>query len=104
MRLLAAVPGSVLWLLDTSAEVRSNLRGEAKRAGIDPARLIFAPVVPAGADVARHAAADLFLGSYPYGAHTTADDAVLAGPPGITCAGAALARRVARRQLHPIHV
>jgi len=102
MRLLAAVPGSVLWLLDTSAEVRSNLRGEAKRAGIDPARLIFAPVVPAGADVARNAAADLFLDSYPYGAHTTANDALLAGLPVITCAGETLASRIAGSQLNAI--
>ncbi len=102
MRLLAAVPGSVLWLLDTSAEVRSNLRGEAKRAGIDPARLIFAPVVPVGAHVARNAAADLFLDSYPYGAHTTANDALLAGLPVITCAGETLASRIAGSQLNAI--
>jgi protein O-GlcNAc transferase len=100
MRLLAAVPGSVLWLLDTSAEVRSNLRAEAKRAGIDPARLIFAPMVPVGAHVARNAAADLFLDSYPYGAHKTANDALLAGLPVITCAGETLASRIAGSQLN----
>jgi protein O-GlcNAc transferase len=102
MRLLAAVPGSVLWLLDTGAEVRSNLRGEAKRAGIDPARLIFAPVVPAGAHAARNAAADLFLDSYPYGAHATANDALLAGLPVITCAGETLASRIAGSQVSAI--
>ena len=102
MRLLAAVPGSVLWLLDTSADVPSNLRGEARRAGIDPARLIFAPVVPEGAHVARNAAADLFLDSYPYGAHTTANDALIAGLPVITCAGETLASRIAGSQLNAI--
>ena len=102
MQLLAAVPGSVLWLLDTSAELRSNLRGEAERAGIDPARLIFAPVVPAGAHVARNAAADLFLDSYPYGAHATANDALLAGLPVITCAGETLVSRIAGSQLNAI--
>jgi len=102
MRLLAAVPGSVLWLLDTGAEVRSNLRGEARRAGIDPARLIFAPVVPVGTHVARNAAADLFLDSYPYGARTTANDALLAGLPVITCAGETLVSRIAGSQLNAI--
>ena len=34
MRLLAAVPGSVLWLLGTSEEVVQNLRHEAVRISI----------------------------------------------------------------------
>ncbi|HET9751409.1 MAG TPA: hypothetical protein VFP52_00545, partial [Myxococcales bacterium] len=102
MRLLAAVPGSVLWLLATSAEVRTNLRAEAKGAGVDPERLIFAPIVPVGAHVARNAAADLFLDTYPYGAHTTANDALLAGLPVVTCAGETLVSRIAGSQLHAI--
>ena len=102
MRLLAAVPGSVLWLLQTSAEVRDNLRAEAKGAGIDPDRLVFAPFVPVGVHVARNAAADLFLDTDPYGAHTTANDALLAGLPVATCAGETLVSRIAGSQLHAI--
>jgi predicted O-linked N-acetylglucosamine transferase (SPINDLY family) len=102
MRLLAAVPNSVLWLLETSAEVRSNLQAEAQRAGIEPARIVFAPVVPVGEHVARNAAADLFLDTYPYGAHTTANDALLAGLPVITCAGETLVSRIAGSQLTAI--
>jgi predicted O-linked N-acetylglucosamine transferase (SPINDLY family) len=102
MRLLAAVPGSVLWLLDTSPEVIENLRREASAADVDPQRLIFAPRVPVGAHVARNAAADLFLDTYPYGAHTTANDALLAGLPVITCAGDTLVSRIAGSQLAAI--
>jgi predicted O-linked N-acetylglucosamine transferase (SPINDLY family) len=102
MRLLAAVPGSVLWLLQTSAEVRDNLRAEAKAAGIDPDRLVFAPFVPVGVHVARNAAADLFLDTDPYGAHTTANDALLAGLPVVTCAGKTLVSRIAGSQLDAI--
>jgi predicted O-linked N-acetylglucosamine transferase (SPINDLY family) len=102
MRLLAAVPGSVLWLLDTSPEVIDNLRREASAADVDPQRLIFAPRVPVGAHVARNAAADLFLDTYPYGAHTTANDALLAGLPVITCAGDTLVSRIAGSQLAAI--
>ena len=102
MRLLAAVPGSVLWLLETSADVRGNLRAEAERAGIGPERLVFAPVVPVGEHVARNAAADLFLDTYPYGAHTTANDALLAGLPVLTCAGETLVSRIAGSQLAAI--
>ena len=61
MRLLAAVPGSVLWLLDTSAEAKANLRREAQRAAVDSERLVFAPLVRVGEHVARNTCADLFL-------------------------------------------
>jgi protein O-GlcNAc transferase len=102
MRLLARTPDSVLWLLETSAEVRANLRAEAKAANVDPDRLVFAPIVPVGVHVARNAAADLFLDSYPYGAHTTANDALLAGLPVLTCAGETLVSRIAGSQLAAI--
>jgi predicted O-linked N-acetylglucosamine transferase (SPINDLY family) len=103
MRLLHAVSGSVLWLVRTSPETVENLRREARGAGIDPDRLIFAPRLESvESHIARIAAADLFVDSYPYGAHTTANDALLAGLPVITCAGATLASRMAGSQLHAI--
>jgi predicted O-linked N-acetylglucosamine transferase (SPINDLY family) len=102
MRLLAALPNSVLWLLETSAEAKTNLRQEAQRAGIDAQRLIFASRVGVGEHVARNAAADLFLDTYPYGAHTTANDALLAGLPLLTCAGETLVSRIAGSQLNAI--
>jgi predicted O-linked N-acetylglucosamine transferase (SPINDLY family) len=102
MRLLAALPNGVLWLLETSAEAKTNLRQEAQRAGIDAQRLIFASRVGVGEHVARNAAADLFLDTYPYGAHTTANDALLAGLPLLTCAGETLVSRIAGSQLNAI--
>jgi predicted O-linked N-acetylglucosamine transferase (SPINDLY family) len=102
MRLLAAVPQSVLWLLETSAEAKANLCREAAAAGIDGQRLIFARLVPSSAHVARNAAADLFLDTYPCGAHTTANDALLAGLPVLTCVGETLVSRIAGSQLQAI--
>jgi predicted O-linked N-acetylglucosamine transferase (SPINDLY family) len=102
MRLLQALPGSVLWLLDTSSEAKANLRREAAAAGVAAQRLIFAPRVSVGEHVARNAAAELFLDTFPYGAHTTANDALLAGLPLITCAGETLASRIAGSQLAAI--
>jgi predicted O-linked N-acetylglucosamine transferase (SPINDLY family) len=43
MRLLAAVPRSVLWLLDANALARTNLCREAALRGVSPERLVFAP-------------------------------------------------------------
>jgi predicted O-linked N-acetylglucosamine transferase (SPINDLY family) len=102
MRLLHAVPGSVLWLLGGEAEAMANLRREVSAAGVDPARLIFAAKVPQQAHLARHAAADLLLDTFPYGAHTTTNDALLAGLPVLTCTGQTLVTRLAGSQLHAI--
>src|SRR4029078_9054885 len=99
MRLLTAVPDSVLWLLATNAEAVANLHREAAAHGVAPGRLIFADVVSIEAHLARHAAADLFVDTFPYGAHTTTNDALLAGLPVVTCAGETLVSRISGRQL-----
>ena len=103
MRLLQAVPGSVLWLMSRSVESQTNLRREAAERGIDPARLIFAGRVPRVEDhLARYRQADLFLDTYPYNAHTTAADALLAGLPVLTLSGQSFPSRVAGSLLHAI--
>ena len=95
MRLLRSVPGSVLWLLETNALVKGNLRSEAEKRGVDSGRLIFAPVVPSAEHLGRHRHADLFLDTLPCNAHTTASDALWAGLPVLTCGGGTFAGRVA---------
>jgi len=95
IRLLNSTPGSVLWLLESNPLVSSNLRAAAAAAGIDPARLVFAPIVPHLQHLARHRQADIFLDTLPCNAHTTASDALWAGLPVVTCAGATFAGRVA---------
>jgi protein O-GlcNAc transferase len=95
MRLLVAVPGSVLWLLEANPLIRHNLCAEAERRGVDPRRLVFAPIVPSADHLARHQNADLFLDTLPCNAHTTASDALWAGLPVLTCAGNTFAGRVA---------
>lgn len=94
MRLLARVPGSVLWLLDGGVAVRINLRREAAARGIVPERLVFAPRLPHAEHLARHACADLFLDTFYCGAHTTAADALWAGLPALTCLGNTMASRI----------
>jgi protein O-GlcNAc transferase len=95
MGLLSAMSGSVLWLLEANARVKGNLRAEAGKRGVDPARLIFAPIVPSAAHIERHRHADLFLDTLPCNAHTTASDALWAGLPVLTCSGDTFAGRVA---------
>ncbi|WP_419318843.1 tetratricopeptide repeat protein [Caulobacter sp. ErkDOM-E] len=95
MRLLSAVPGSVLWLLEGHEVMVRNLRAEAQARGVSPDRLVFAPKVALEDHLARHKLADLFLDTAPYNAHTTASDALWAGLPLVTCAGRGFAARVA---------
>ncbi len=92
MRILGAVPGSVLWLLGGHGE--AALRAAAARAGVDPSRLVFAGKLPKAAHLARHACADLFLDTFTYNAHTTASDALWAGLPVLTVPGEGFAARV----------
>jgi predicted O-linked N-acetylglucosamine transferase (SPINDLY family) len=95
MRLLDAVPGSVLWLLSAAPAMEANLRREAAARGVAPERLVFAPKIDQARHLARHRCADLFLDTLPYNAHTTASDALWAGLPVLTRAGASFPSRVA---------
>lgn len=95
MRILKRVPGSVLWLLEDNAAAVSNLRQEAERREVPADRLVFGQRMPAPLHLARHRAADLFLDTLPYNAHTTASDALWAGLPLLTCSGTTFAGRVA---------
>jgi predicted O-linked N-acetylglucosamine transferase (SPINDLY family) len=103
MRLLTAVPGSVLWLASGDDAAAANLLREARACGVDPARLVFAPKLHARDDhLARLSLADLFLDTAPYNAHATASDALWAGVPVVTCPGGSFASRVAASLLHAV--
>jgi predicted O-linked N-acetylglucosamine transferase (SPINDLY family) len=96
MRILRRVESSVLWLSQTHAAAVGNLKAEAARRHVDPARLIFAPRLPSlAAHLERLCAADLFLDTLPYNAHATAVDALWAGVPVLTCPGNSFPARVA---------
>jgi protein O-GlcNAc transferase len=95
MRLLAAVPGSILWLRESTQEVCGRLRAEAAARGIAPERIAFAPRTEYAAHLARQSHADLFLDTFPYNAHTTASEALWMGLPVLTVAGESFASRVA---------
>jgi protein O-GlcNAc transferase len=95
MRLLASVPGSVLWLVDAGATTKKNLQHAARAGGIDPARLIFAPRQPYSVHLARYRVAGLALDTFPYTSHTTLSDALWCGCPTVGLVGDTFAARVA---------
>ncbi|WP_174800281.1 glycosyl transferase [Methylosinus sporium] len=93
-RILTAVPGSVLWLLTGAEQTNARVREEAKARGVAPERVIFADKMANPHHLARYPLADLFLDNFPYGAHTTAADALWMGVPIVTFAGRSFASRV----------
>jgi protein O-GlcNAc transferase len=104
MQILAQVPQAVLWLLERRGDARltSNLRREMVRRGIDARRLVFAYARPNPEYLALYRAADLFIDTWPYNAHTTASDALWSGCPVVTLRGDTFASRVAESLLNAV--
>ena len=99
MRLLAEIDGSVLWLRPMPPLAAANLRAEADRFGVAPERLLFAPRESQPEYLARYRLADLYLDSYPFGSHTTVNDALFAGLPVLALAGRSMAARASASQV-----
>ena len=94
LEILTCTKDSVLWLLDTSEQTKKLLRQMAEQKGVSPSRLVFAPKLRNDHHLARYPLADLFLDTTPYGAHTTASDALWMGVPVLSLSGRSFASRV----------
>lgn len=94
VRILKAVPNSVLWLYEDNSRAAENLRSESAKRGVED-RVVFAKQMPLQEHLNRLSIADLVLDTFPYGAHTTASDALLVGVPVVTLRGESFASRVA---------
>lgn len=94
MEILKRAPNSVLWLLASSVETQARLGALAEQYGVSRDRVIFAPKQSNPNHLARYPLADLFLDTAPYGAHTTASDALWMGVPVLTLSGRSFASRV----------
>lgn len=96
MEILRRVPSSVLWLRQCPALAAANLRREAEARGIAPTRLLFETQgLAKDLHLARLRAADLYLDTHFYNAHSTAADALRAGLPVLTLPGQTFPSRVA---------
>ncbi|MFW6239653.1 MAG: tetratricopeptide repeat protein, partial [Thermodesulfobacteriota bacterium] len=94
MRLLGAVPGSVLWLLPRSKAAETRLREAAEARGVSGERIVCCGPMPKDAHLARHRLADLGLDTFIVNGHTTTSDALWAGLPVVTLTGPHFASRV----------
>jgi predicted O-linked N-acetylglucosamine transferase (SPINDLY family) len=94
LTILKSAPGAVLWMLEGTPETHDRLTQYAQNAGVEQSRLIWARKLPNPEHLARYPLADLFLDSFPWGAHTTASDALWQGVPILTQTGRTFAARV----------
>lgn len=92
--ILRQVPSSVLWLLSGGEATNERIRQVIAQRGIESGRLVFAEKLPNPQHLARYGVANLFLDNFPYGAHTTASDAMWMGVPVLTYPGKTFASRV----------
>ena len=95
MRILQAVPDSVLWLYRSNVPAKYALWKAAERHGVERRRIVFAAGMPKPQHLARLRLADLVLDTHYYNAHTTTTDALWAGVPVLTWPGEMFASRVA---------
>ena len=102
-RVLLAAENSMLWISENNEDFKRNITAEFEARQIESSRVIFAGRVDSMGDyLARYRLADLFLDTHPYGAHTTAVDALKAGLPLLTFMGQSFASRVASSLLKSI--
>jgi len=94
LMILKSVPDSVLWLLSSMESTHKRLHDYAAQRGVAAERIIFAQKLANPYHLARYGLADLFLDTTPYGAHTTASDALWTGVPVLTFSGRSFASRV----------
>lgn len=94
MKILSKAPGAVLWLLSGTSQTNDVLKARAEAAGISRDRVVFAGRMHNPDHLARYQLADVFLDTAPYGAHTTASDALWMGVPVLTVPGNSFASRV----------
>lgn len=94
MTILKSCPHAILWLFTSNEIAKSNLRREAARHGVTQDQVIFTPSRSRQEYLEALQDADLFLDTSPYGAHTTASDALWAGIPILTTLGTTFPSRV----------
>ena len=95
--LISACPDSVLWLLNPGDQMKAEIQNL-----LSPIRnrIYFADSASVPDHLGRIKYANLFLDSFPYGAHTTASDAIYNGIPILAREGRSFQSRVAKSLMH----
>jgi predicted O-linked N-acetylglucosamine transferase (SPINDLY family) len=95
IKILLAVPDSVLWLASGPEGSIENLRDAASLQGIDPKRIVIANRCNMDEYLSRFSLIDLYLDTFPYTSGTVASDALLGSCPLLTLSGKTMVSRMA---------
>eukprot|EP00658_Telonema_sp_P-2_P045196 TRINITY_DN33121_c0_g1_i1.p1 TRINITY_DN33121_c0_g1~~TRINITY_DN33121_c0_g1_i1.p1 ORF type:complete len:135 (+),score=11.69 TRINITY_DN33121_c0_g1_i1:170-574(+) len=90
-------PSALLWMIRFPAaeDVQVRLSAELRGSGLAPSRLHMSELFPVEKHIKIKGAADLYIDSFPFGAHSSAIDALWGKVPLLTLPGQSLASRVA---------
>ena len=102
IKILKALPDSVLWLVDDNPEATRGLKAYVQGQGLSEHRLVFSQRVASQQYLGRLALMDLFLDCFPYNAGSTGRDVLLAGTPLLTLQGNTFVSRMGSSLLHHI--
>ncbi|MCO6186675.1 hypothetical protein [Rhizobium sp. L1K21] len=100
--ILKRIPDAVLNLLCSDATARQNIAAALAEEGVDPAQLLFFAGEPYLRFLARIAAVDIALDTFPYNGHTTTSDILWMGTPVVAMKGTHFAGRVSESLLAAI--
>ena len=95
IKILLAVPNSILWLASGPKGAIENLKNTAREQGLDPNRILVAQRCDMDEYLSRFSLIDLYLDTFPYSSGTVASDALLGGCPLLTLSGKTMVSRMA---------
>ena len=104
IKILKKVKKSVLWILADNLDFEKNLLSQFEKSSVDCSRIVFCRQVELGEHLARFKYADLFLDTFPYCAHTTANECLQQDLPLLALCGESFASRVSGSLLNAINV
>jgi len=104
MKILKKTQNTYLLLLTNNDYYRENLLLETSKRNIKTNRVIFSKYLDYTSMLERYQACDLFLDTFPYGAHTTAREALTMGLPLLTLKGNSFQSRVSSSLLNSLKV
>jgi len=94
LKILNKNPKTYIWMLDLNEDLKNYIYDLLKKNNLEKERIIFRKKLNIQEHLKTYQLADLFLDTYPYGAHTTAVESMFRGTPVICIEGTTLASRV----------
>lgn len=104
VKILKRVKNSILWILASNLDFKKNFLNEIIKNNITSNRIIFCHPVSLDEHLERFKYADLFLDTFPYCAHTTANESLQQNLPLVALCGESFASRVSGSLLKTINV